>query len=206
MLRKLIHDLKRRATAARGQRGIALYLPPAQLAVIVREITDLADHVSLSCVCECLWKFYNDTDFFRKACLSLGCALHKANRFDPKPYAAYRTLACGVARTSFVHRRKSPCKRLNQHAMKPAMLQLTHFLNRWQCRWHGANGFCTASCQSRVVRSRLKKRSVFGNSEVPRTRRSESSCYSQNGLDWANDATAPKSPVNRTNRNRRMDG
>ena len=66
MLRKLIHDLKRRATAARGQKGSALYLPHAQLAVIVREITDLADHVSLSSVCKCLWKFYSDTDFFRK--------------------------------------------------------------------------------------------------------------------------------------------
>lgn len=153
MLRKLIHDLKRRAKAARGQKGITVYLPPAQLAVIVRETTDLADHVSLSSVCKCLWKFYNDTDFFRKACLSLGYALHKANRFDPNPYTAYRALACGVARTSFVHRRKNPCKRLDKYAMKPAMLQLTHLLNRWQqCRWHGANGLCPASCQSRIVR------------------------------------------------------
>ena len=85
-----------------ASRPIHLYLPATQVALIIGEISELRDHIHLSQVCKCFWLFYEETDFFRKACRSVGYALHAPNSFDAYPYPNYRILASALLQSQWL--------------------------------------------------------------------------------------------------------
>ena len=59
-------------------------------------VTDLLDHVRLSQTCSVFYRYYETSDFWRQACLSLGFAVPKAGPRRPKGITSFRALAVAL--------------------------------------------------------------------------------------------------------------